>query len=185
MNLVWDRDGSRTLAGAWVLAGLWLMAAATPPPIWSQTDSAPSSSIPGPVIRVIDDAATGDRWLLVLDAIDPGGPGRMVRVPNGGVVQSGREAAAGAGRASARIVAEGAAKPVPGVETRPVIRAGDAVIVVEQTAVVEARLEATALEPAVAGAVFCARLKIGGRVVRVVALAAGKAELGPEPKALP
>ena len=55
----------------------------------------------------------------------------------------------------------------------PVIHAGDVLIVEEHTAVVEARLEAVALGPAAAGAIFRARLKIGGKVVRAVAVSAG------------
>ena len=70
-------------------------------------------------------------------------------------------------------------------ELHPMIRSGDALIVAEHTAVVDARLEATSLGPAVAGAEFPARLRIGGKVVRVIALAPGRAELAPEQKAQP
>ena len=60
------------------------------------------------------------------------------------------------------------------------IHAGDALVVEEHTAVVDARLEAVALAPAAVGAEFSARLKVGGKVVRAGALAAGRAVLAPE-----
>ena len=54
------------------------------------------------------------------------------------------------------------------------------VIVEEHTAVVEARLEAMALGPAAVGGAFRARLRMGGKVVRAVALGPGRAVLEPE-----
>jgi hypothetical protein len=64
----------------------------------------------------------------------------------------------------------------PGVEPpRLVIHAGDRLIVEENTAVVESRLEAVALGPAVVGSPLDARLKVGGKVVRAVALGRGRA----------
>ena len=134
--------------------------------------------ISGQVIRVIDDASTGDRWLLVKDAADSGGPGRMVRVGN---ADAGSKKAAEPARRSAHYAANAAA----GSAIHPMIHAGDALIVEEHTTVVDARLEATALGSAVVGANFEARLKIGGKVVSVVALAPGTAELVPEQKAHP
>ena len=53
-------------------------------------------------------------------------------------------------------------------------------MVEEHTAVADVRLEAVALEPAVKGAHFKARLKIGGKVVRVVAVSPGRASFAPE-----
>jgi flagella basal body P-ring formation protein FlgA len=71
----------------------------------------------------------------------------------------------------------------------PLIHAGDPLVVEEDTPVVEARLAATALGPAARGATLQARLSIGGKVVRVRALAAGRAALEPglppEPGAAP
>ena len=68
---------------------------------------------------------------------------------------------------------------------RPAIHAGDALTVEEHTALVDARLEAIALGPAVEGAYFRVRLKIGGRVVRVEAVSAGHAVFGPESEVEP
>ncbi len=112
------------------------------------------------VFREIDDPATGDRWLLVRDTDDPGGPGRMVLAARGLSMPSG----------SGSIRTSAARAPL-----LPVIRAGDRVIVEENTPVVEARLEAIALGPAFTGSVFEARLEIGGKVVQAVALGPGRA----------
>jgi hypothetical protein len=59
----------------------------------------------------------------------------------------------------------------------PIIHPGDPVLVEEHSAVVDAVLEAVALGPAVEGGLFPARLKVGGRVLRVAAVAPGRAEL--------
>jgi len=67
----------------------------------------------------------------------------------------------------------------------PVIRAGDRLIVEEKTAVAEVRLEAVALGPAGNGFPLLVRLKIGGRVVRAVALGPGRAAFAPETEARP
>jgi hypothetical protein len=114
--------------------------------------------------REIDDPHTGDRWFLVRNHAFPGGPGRLLLV-------------AAARNAAGQIVRQTAVLPV--------IRLGDRVTVEEHTAVVDAVLEARALRPAVLGAVFEARLAIGGRVVRVVALGPGRAALQPEMGARP
>jgi flagella basal body P-ring formation protein FlgA len=55
----------------------------------------------------------------------------------------------------------------------------------ELTGVVDARLEAVALEPAVMGAHFKARLRIGGKVVRAVAVSPGHASFAAEGEIAP
>ena len=122
------------------------------------------------VIREIDDEATGDRWLLERDRTNPAAPGRMVRIESRGSDLSGG--------------GNGALDRAP-AQLRPVIHAGDEVIVEEHTAAVDARLEARALASAPIGAEFTARLKIGGVVVRVVALAAGRARLASKTEVQP
>jgi hypothetical protein len=67
----------------------------------------------------------------------------------------------------------------------PVIRAGDRIVVEEHTDVVDAVLEAVALGPAVEQGPLDVRLRIGGRVVRVVALAPGRARLFSKGEARP
>jgi hypothetical protein len=120
----------------------------------------------GEIVREIDDPHTGKRWLLMRDERYPGGPGRMVLA---GVVL--KESDVVIGRKAGQLV-----------DTRfqSVIRAGDRLTVEEHTAVVDAVLEARALAPAALGGAFDARLMIGGRVVRVVALGPGRAALQPE-----
>jgi len=125
---------------------------------------------PGQILRVLDDPHTGNRWLLFTDPTHPGGPGRLVRIP---------------GSPGASILASTPATTSSAAENldqtlRPIIRAGDQILVEEHTPVVEARLEAVALGPATKGAFLAARLQIGGHVVRVLAVAPGRAELAAE-----
>jgi hypothetical protein len=82
--------------------------------------------------------------------------------------------ASNAGTRSGGVLA-GGAPGTPGRISPPAIRAGDLVVVERSTAIVEARLEATALETAAKGSAFHARLKIGGKVVLAVALGQGRA----------
>jgi hypothetical protein len=122
----------------------------------------------GQAVREIDDPPTGNHWLLMSDPGHPGGPGRMVL-------------AAGLGREPAGVIAPARNRSQP----RPVIRAGDRLIVEENTAVAEARLEAVALGSAGSGSPLPVRLKVGGKVVRAVALTPGRAALAPEIGARP
>ncbi|MGD0628358.1 MAG: hypothetical protein ABR987_03350 [Terracidiphilus sp.] len=72
------------------------------------------------------------------------------------------------------------AMPALAAAQPPIIHAGDHVIVEENTAVVEARLEATAMSPAQAGSPLNVRLTMGGKVLRVLAAAPGRAVLQKE-----
>ncbi|MGO8758880.1 MAG: hypothetical protein ACLQG3_12225 [Terracidiphilus sp.] len=119
------------------------------------------------VIREIDDPSSGDRWLLMRSDRSAGGPGRLVRIEE----TENRTSRESAGARPADN--EPAARPA-------VIRAGDSVIVEEHTTVVDARLEAMALSSAAAGKEFKVRLKIGGKVIRVIAVEAGLATIVPE-----
>ena len=123
----------------------------------------------GEIVREIDDPHSGARWLLLRNTEHPGGPGRLMLVE--GVQNRPREN---------KVEAE-----LSQAEPRTVIRAGERLIVEENTAVVEARLEAVALGAAVTGSVLEARLRIGGRVVRAVALGPGRAALEPQAEARP
>ncbi len=121
-------------------------------------------------MREIDDPNLGDRWLLMRNDDVPGGPGRMV------MVAAHRQPMGGAPLRAAKQTAEEA-------RLLPVIRAGDRLTVEEHTARVDAVLEARALSAAAAGSALDARLAIGGRVVRAVALGPGRAVLQPETEA--
>lgn len=122
----------------------------------------------GELVREIDDPYLGNRWLLVRDSSHPGGPGRLL------LVSAARRTATSARQ---RMQAG------PAVETpAPVIRSGESVVVEEHTRMVDARLEAVALGPATAGSEFNVRLSIGGRIVRAVAVAYGRAALAEEPR---
>jgi hypothetical protein len=172
--------GGKTRLSAGILVLAAVLAA---PGARSQTADAPATSprvliaspaLDGPqqageAVREIDDPHTGARWLLVRNPEHPGGPGRLVLVE--GVRNQPRQNKAGAGPSQA--------------EPRTVIRAGERLIVEESTPVVEARLEAVALGPAVTGSVLEARLRIGGRVVHAVALGPGRAALEPQAEARP
>ena len=151
------RGGSLVLFLGWaLLAG------------WAQLPVGGGSQ--GKALREIDDPHTGERWLLVRNDENPGGPGRLVRIAAGGNVPD--------GTALRRAEVTESAAP-------PIIRSGDRVRLEEHTAVVDAVLEARAMTPAAAGAVFNARLTIGGKVVRAVALGPGRAAFQAETGARP
>jgi hypothetical protein len=120
------------------------------------------------LVREIDDPSTGARWLLLRDDANPVGPGRLVLI-------AGLEKGFFTGLPPETLEPDRAA--------RPLIQKGDALIVEEHSPIVDARLEAVALSSAIVGGEFQARLKIGGKLVRVVAMAAGRGALAPDGKA--
>jgi hypothetical protein len=122
--------------------------------------SGPAQTVQVQIVREIDDPPSGVRWLLERDPSRPGGPGRLVPAP---------EAHEGA---TTTLLKSAAALPV--------IRTGDRVIVEQSTPILDARLEAIALNPALTGSPLKARLIIGGRVVQALALGPGRAQLAPE-----
>jgi hypothetical protein len=135
-----------------------------------------SSTASVEAVREICDPHTGNHWLLIRDASHPGGPGRLVLV-----VHMGNELRQGELRSAQPRIAPASDR----VPFSPVIHTGDRLIVEENTAVAEARLEAVALGPAVSGAPLNVRLRIGDKVVRTVALAPGRAALQPETEGRP
>jgi flagella basal body P-ring formation protein FlgA len=64
-----------------------------------------------------------------------------------------------------------------------VIHSGDLLLLEQHTAVLDAKLEATALEPAILGEVLKVRLKVTGKVVLAVATGTGRANLAPADEA--
>ena len=131
--------------------------------------------VPDEVIREIDDPHTGARWLLRRDPSHPGGPGRLLLA----------EGIRNPDRQLNLARKDGTGVKPSFVELRPVLRAGDRIIVEENSPVVESRLEAVALSPAVIGSALNVRLSIGGKVVRAVALGPGRAMLQPGAEARP
>jgi hypothetical protein len=135
----------------------------------------------GQIVREIDDPHTGKHWLLVRDEGHPGGPGRLVVAAGSPDEDSpGWDGQNQLGAAQSQAVAKSDLAAL-----RPVIRAGDRLTVEEHTSVVEAYLEAVALGPAAAGVALNVRLRMGGRVVRAVALGPGSAAFQPETGARP
>ena len=119
------------------------------------------------IVREIDDPHNGARWLLMRNPDHPGGPGLLVMVPHA--------------RSANQQRLTGGPLPSPVAEPlQPVIRAGERLVVEESSPVVEARLEGVSLGPAVIGSPLDVRLKIGGKVMRAVALGAGRAALQAE-----
>ena len=108
-------------------------------------------------MREIRDPGSGALWLVVRDEENTAGPGRAIL--------------AGEARGAQDEFASKIKAPVP------VIRPGDRLVVEEHTATVEAYLEGQALNAAAIGASLAVRLKIGGKVVRAVAVAPGRAAL--------
>jgi hypothetical protein len=126
------------------------------------------ASVPRPVtdqvIREIDDPHSGARWLLMRNDSHPAGPGRLVLI-----AATCTQPEQGEHEDKSSCVAK------EKTHLNPVIRTGDQLIVEENTAVIEARLEGVALGSATLGSAFDVRLKIGGKIARVVALAPGRA----------
>jgi hypothetical protein len=117
----------------------------------------------GRLLREIDDPNSGTRWLLRRDKTNPGGPGRLEMASPGTAPRPLR------GQAKARLVAP--------TGPEPVIRPGDKLVVEEHSATTDAYLEGMALGSAGPGSALNVRLSIGWRVVRVMAVAPGRAAL--------
>jgi hypothetical protein len=121
------------------------------------------------VLRQIDDPGAHGSWLLIRDPAHRAGPGRFIWVP-----RTQTNHAQGDTRGSFTPMAY-----------KPVILAGDRLVIEEETPIVEARLAATALEPAPVGSAFNARLEIAGKVVRAIALGPGRAQFASETQSAP
>jgi hypothetical protein len=136
----------------------------------SSIQAAQNANLPSAhLIREIDDPHLGSRWLLYRDPSHPGGPGRLVCA-----------ASVAPDRARTSVsVAD------PGTMPRAIIRAGDRVVLEENTPIVDARLQAIALNPALAGAPLQVRLEIGGKVLVAIAIARGRVALAPQPEIRP
>ncbi len=153
MKTEWANTAPLLLLMAFCATSAWAQGVVGEPQKTADTDA----------IRVIQDPHTAMRWLLERNPACPGGPGRMVLLSQ----KEGSQL--------------GSVSMVNGMATinrntqPPVIRSGDRLVVEENSALVEARLEAVALGSAVEGAEVRVRLAIGGRVLRAVALGPGRA----------
>ncbi|WP_420239894.1 hypothetical protein ACOBR2_10135 [Telmatobacter bradus] len=116
------------------------------------------------IVREIDDPFTGNRWVLVRNLSRPASPEELILLSRPDPAKKEQLAAAHA--------LAGASRSVP-----PVILAGDPVIVEETFSHVNARYEGIALQPAIEGATFQVRLKIGGAPVHCRALGPGRAAM--------
>ncbi len=171
----WAKSVGKTASQALLLTlGIWVAAlsAARSARAADQSSSVAPRPVPleGRIFREIRDANSGACWLLVRDAAHPGGPGRLLLAEKSPIRKPGDQNAQS--QTGARQAAE-----FSQVLSLPVIRAGDRLMVEEKTPTVEVHLEAVALGPAVVGAEFDARLKIGGKLVRVLAQGPGRATL--------
>ena len=122
--------------------------------------TAQQGAVGGRIVSERTDPGTGARWVLMRDAEHPAALAHWV------LVEAGKERAAGAGATT--------------TEQKLMIHAGDKIVVEEQTAVMSAWLEATALTSAGSGSELRARLAIGGRVLAVRAIAPNTAEMEEE-----
>jgi hypothetical protein len=120
------------------------------------------------VSREIEDAGTGVRWLLLRNESHPGGPGRLV--PAG----EDRNAHSAIGRGKDSVRQRNAAA---NIGQRPIICAGDRLIIRDDSDRVLVQLEGVALAPASVGSLLPVRLHIGGAIVRAVAVRSGQATL--------
>lgn len=110
------------------------------------------------ILREIRDPQTGICWRLGSNPVAPAGPARL--------------SASGS---------ESPCAPAPAEQARQrfAIQPGDRVVVEEHSRTVDACLEAVALGRARVGSSLELRLKIGGKMVRAVAIAPGRAALLP------
>lgn len=115
------------------------------------------------VIRSFEDAGTHRSWTVVQDKKQPAAPARLVEAAIHPTV--GRASAEESGEASLQMA------------SRLIIHPRDSLIVDEHTAIVDARLEATALNAAARGERLKVRLKIGDRIVPAIAVEPGRAEI--------
>jgi len=127
---------------------------------------APSGPAPSDLLREIDDPALGRRWMLYRDPRHPERPGRLVAIGAPSQPNTMRS-------------------PVAAAAPRPVIRAGDPVVLEEHSPIVDARLEAVALNPAFQGSVLQVRLVLGGKIFNAIAIAPGRVALAPQPGSQP
>jgi len=158
--------GAGAVLVAWPLSMALAQQTASIPAPAVMLSSPPMALHSNEIVRVIDDPHNGTRWYLLRDSTHPGGPGRMV--PAAEYEQNEKQTPAPHFSAAAAAVL---------TPFHPCIRSGDHLIVEEHTPVMDAQLEAIALAPAAVGGSLEVRLRLGGKVLRAVALGPGRATL--------
>lgn len=113
-------------------------------------------------VRLIDDPGTRRRWLLVQQFTRPEAPAMLLPIADGQLC-------------SMLFVAESEWRLPNANHNRlvPIIRPGDSVLLSEDSPTTEARLEAIAIESAGPGQALTVRLKLGGHLLRAIAVAPG------------
>jgi flagellar basal body P-ring formation chaperone FlgA len=122
-----------------------------------------------------DPSMIGSCWQLERNPEHPERPGRWLREPMRESCDSIHDQRTSAGSQASQVR----------THARPVIRSGDQLTLEENSKLIEARLQAVALESAVQGGILAVRLRTTGNVVRAVALAPGRAEFANESGAKP
>lgn len=136
-------------------------------------DGAPASPASAGADRSKEGARVDFCWLLVRDAMHADRPGRWVQSQR---AATGCPASPGT---------QGEELSTAQIHMRPMLRAGDVLLVEEISDVLNAHLEATVLEPAFAGAVFRVRLQANGKPVWARAIDSKHAALIGAEKRLP
>jgi hypothetical protein len=136
---------------------------------------------PSAIIREIDDPSTGVRWALERDPTHPGGPG-LLRQMQGSPVRAsspGQTSKPGQtcnpGQTSSR-------EQVGAPPRMPEIRAGDRIMIEEESATATVHLVGVAVGPASIGSDMLIRLFPGGSVLHAVAQGPGRATLSVDPR---
>jgi hypothetical protein len=117
-------------------------------------------------LQIMNDPGTGRRWLLVEQLDRPEAPALLMLMPDNHACSKLPIA-----DSEWRYPSAHRALPVP------VISPGDSIILSEASPVSDGRLEAIALERAATGQELTVRLKLGGHLLRAVAIGSGRATL--------
>ena len=160
--------GTRTMFMLWIAHAVLVHGA---PPVSNRrfclSDSLNKNIAPGfSAVRALEDPSSHRGWLVMRYLARPEWPGRVVPLAQQSFC--GDDASLPRGRAGARIALSGA---------EIVIRAGETLIVVEDTKAAHVELAATALGNARRGEVISARLRTGGKLVKMIATGPGRAVL--------
>ena len=117
------------------------------------------------VVRVIEDPGSHLHWLIEQNIERPDWPARAIQVPDE------------LSRRDYMSCHSDEAEKQGSDQSSPVVHAGDALLIVEDSPAFRAYLEGVALNNGESGGSISARLRIGGKVVAAVVTAPGRAVL--------